>query len=355
MANLAPTSTAAIRKTYQRESAKTHRLRLSSAARKGNAVTAAQGRSVKRSHWIFSAAAFCSLPAVAVRAQSAAPLRMLTLASDVGALAFYAQETGAFGRAGLNVEVSTLSNGAASMAAVAGGAAQIGQWNAGSVAQSVLIGLPFTIIVDGGLYENKTPTSLLLVKPNSGIKTAKDLAGKTIAVNALKGIGQAAVEAWLEKNGVGRKSVSFVEVIFPAMPAVVESGRADACFVAEPSLSAARDKLQPIASPYDAIAPEFSFASYTARSDWLAKNRSAGHTFAAVMQQTAQWANTNPDEAKHILAKHTNISESVIATMARVRYATTLQASHLQPSIDVMARFGYLSKRVNAADLITRV
>src|SRR6266545_6924695 len=46
----------------------------------------------------------------------------------------------------------------------------------------------------------------ILVKGSSSIRTAKDLAGKTIAVNALKGVGEVMIKAALKKEGVDPNS-----------------------------------------------------------------------------------------------------------------------------------------------------
>ena len=151
---------------------------------------------------------------VAASAQSSPTLRVLTVASDPGALPFYAQENGFFTRAGVSVDVATMGNGAAIMAAVAGDAAEIGNSNAGTIAAGVLQGLPFTIIADGGLYEAKNPNTLLCVDPSSPIKGAKDLAGKKIALNGLRIVAHAALEAWLDKNGTDPKGVGFLEALF---------------------------------------------------------------------------------------------------------------------------------------------
>src|SRR5207244_61052 len=42
----------------------------------------------------------------------------------------------------------------------------------------------------------------IMVKGSSSIRTPKDLAGKTIAVNALKGVGEVMIKAALKKEGV---------------------------------------------------------------------------------------------------------------------------------------------------------
>jgi NitT/TauT family transport system substrate-binding protein len=302
-----------------------------------------------------TATAISSAVPAAARAQTSPVLRVITVASDPGALPFYAMENGFFARAGLNVTVSTIGNGAAIMAAIAGDGADIGNSNAGTIAAGVLKGLPVTIIADGGLYEAKNPNTLMCVAPNSPIKGPKDLAGKKIAMNGLRLVADAAVEAWLDKNGADSKSVGFIEMPFAAMLPLLESGRLDAAFIGEPVLSTIRGSVRVIGAPNDMVAPEFSYASYMATTDWVAKNRDVASRFAATIQQTAQWANANPELAGHILAKYMKLSESVVSSMARVQYATSLQIAHLQPSIDIMARYGYLDRRIDAATIVTRV
>jgi NitT/TauT family transport system substrate-binding protein len=302
-----------------------------------------------------SAAALSVAAPSRARAQTSPVLRVLTVASDPGALPFYAQENGFFSRAALNVEVSTMGNGAAIMAAVAGDAAEVGNANAGTIAAGVLSGLPFTIIADGGLYQSKNPNTLMCVVPNSPIRGPKDFAGKKIALNGLRIVAHAAVAAWLDKNGTDSKSVGFIEMPFSTMLPLLESGRIDAAFIGEPVLSTVRARVRIIGAPNDMIAPEFSYASYMTRGDWVAKNRDLAGRFSAVLRQTAQWANANPQQAGRILAKYMKIDESVISTMARVQYAASVQVSHLQPSIDIMARYGFITKRIDANTLVTRV
>jgi NitT/TauT family transport system substrate-binding protein len=300
-----------------------------------------------------------ALTLVAARAGSAATslpkLRVLTTDSDPGALPLYAQENGFFTSAGLDVDVATMGNGGAILAAVAGDAVEIGFANAGSVGGGVLRGLPFTIIADGALYSSKAPTTLLCVGLDSTIKDAKDLNGKKIAVSGLKLAGQAGVQAWIDKNGGDSMSAGYLEMDFAAMPPLLASGRVDAALMAEPALSVARGKMRILSACFDAIAPEFSIIAYMAKTDWIAKNHDAAAKFAAVIRQTAAWANANPQLSARILGKYMKLPETITSTMVRVQYPTSLTAAHLQPEIDVMAKYGFLAKRVDARTIITQL
>lgn len=311
-------------------------------------------RGVARRSFVLGAAAACALPARA-RAQSGLSIKILTVASDPGALPFYARENGFFTSGGLDATVSTLNNGAAIMAALAGDTVDIGNANSGTVAAAVLNGLPFTIIADGGLYSADRPTTLLCVRPDSPIRTAKDLAGKQIAVNGLRLVADAALEEWVSRGGIDPKSISFLEMPFSAMQPALDSGKLEAAFIGEPVLSTVRSKVRIIGAPNDTVAREFSYASYLAKPDWVAKNHEAAARFTAVIQQTARWANANVDAAGHILAKVMKLPDVQVASMTRVRYATSLQVGHLQPSIDIMAKYGYIPRRIDAGTLVTRV
>lgn len=312
----------------------------------------------RRSFLLGSAAAAASAGLTngrAARAADPSELRVLTIAGDPGALPLYAESNGFFSNAGLNADVTTMTNGAAILAAVAGDAVQIGNGNAGSIAAAVLRGLPFTVIADGGLYEASEPITLLCVLPDSSIDGPKALAGKKIALNGIKQIGQAAVQAWMDKNDADWKSVGFLEMPFSVMGSALAARRVDAIFVVEPLLTELRGKVRVIGAPFDAVAPEFSYAAYAAKSDWVATNKDIARRFISVMRESAQWANSNPRPAGRILAGKMKLPEAVVTSMRRVRYATQLDASHLQPVIDVMARYGYLPSRVDANRLITHL
>lgn len=282
-------------------------------------------------------------------------LRVLTIASGPGALPLFARDTGFFASAGLNVEVTTMNNGAAILAAVAGGAVEIGEGNAGSIAAAFLRGIPLTVIADGGLYDAKKPLTLLCVARDSPIATPKDLNGKRIALNGLKQLGQAGMELWLDKNGGDSRSVGYVEMPFSAFAAALEAGRIDAALIAEPALTLARDKVKIIAAPFDAVAPVFSYAAFAALRDWTAKNRTVAERFSAVIRRTAQWANDDPHAAETLFAKYMNISPALAYSMTPLRYATKLEPSNLQPVIDVMAKYGYLPSSLDAGKLIARL
>ena len=78
----------------------------------------------------------------------------------------------------------------------------------------------------------------ILVKGSSSIRTPADLAGKTIAVNALKGVGEVVIKAALEKSGVDPNSIKLLAMPFPTMRTALANGQVDAIW--RPSRSCPR-------------------------------------------------------------------------------------------------------------------
>lgn len=281
-------------------------------------------------------------------------VRILTTAVAVGALPLYARDKGFFEAAGLAVEVSNnMSSGAAALAAVAGGAVDIGLSNAGSVAAGVLHGLPFTIIADGALYDRRQPTTFLCAAPNSPISKAADLNGKTIAVNGLKQALQAETQQWIDKNGGKSETVRFVEMPVSAMAPAIESGRIDAASISEPAATMAKEKVKVIGTPLDAVAPLFSQISCVSNRRWVEANKDRVQRFRSAMERAAQWANDNAHEAEALLAGYMHISPAIAFSMSPNHYPTTLEASNLQPAINLMAKYGFISKRIDVSSIIT--
>ena len=96
-------------------------------------------------------------------AQTPVAMRVGTTGNDTYSEVYYAAEQGYFGRAGLNVDISTFNNGAAGSAAVASGAIDVGVSSPLQVAQAFARGIPFVLVAAGALNTEKEPSALLCV------------------------------------------------------------------------------------------------------------------------------------------------------------------------------------------------
>ena len=284
-------------------------------------------------------------------AQTSPVLHVATGGKETDAEVFYAQDLGYFAKAGLNVEITIMQNGAAIGSAVAAGSLQIGSSSTLIIANAQAKGLPFAFIAPGGQYNDATPSTVLVVPVTSPIQSAKDLAGKAIAVLSLRGIDQSSTEKWIDDNGGASASVKFVEISPPEMPAALARGTVDAAMLAEPYLTGAKGTVRVLGKAYGAVAKSWLIAGWFSSTDWIAQNPDTVRKFADVMRQSADWANANPVKAAAILSKYTKASIDRIHTT----YGRTLDPALIAPVIDIGVQYKILPKAVPPTDLIAKI
>lgn len=277
-------------------------------------------------------------------------LRVGTTPNESGAEAFYAQDMGFFKKAGLDVQIISISNASLIHSGVVSGSIDIGSTSMPPAALAHERGLPYVLVAPGAIYSWKSPTSALVVAKNSPIAAAKDLNGKTIGVRDLTNVGSVATEAWIDQNGGDSKSVKFVEVPDSSAIAAVVSGRIDAASIAEPFLDqAVKSGARILAPTYDAVAKQFMVGAWFATLSYATAHPDVLRKFYAVIVQTARWANAHQTESAKILEKYAKVE--IAPTMARVTYADTLSPELIQPLIDASAKYGTIKSSFPATAL----
>lgn len=273
-------------------------------------------------------------------AQSTAVINLINLPADNSAEVYYAQDLGFFKEAGLDVRITSMTNSGAIVAALAGGAADIGNSVIGSAAQARSKGIAVKFIAPAGLYEDANYTSALVVPKDSPIRSAADLNGKTIAVSGLNDLTYYGTRAWLDKHGGNSGSVKYVELPFPAMAAALTAHRVDAAYDVDPFLTATSDATRILGLAAGAVAPRFQATGWIVTDSWLQTHADIALRFAAVMRRTALWGNTHHKESALILEKYLHVDPAVADRMHRVNYATTLEPRLVQPPIDIAVKYG---------------
>src|SRR2546425_4841052 len=156
---------------------------------------------------------------------------------------FVGMEKGFFKTEGLELETVPMAGGAVIVQGVTSGDLQIGWTNVISLYQAHVEGFDFKLVAGGATNVKGTNEShAIQVLKSSPIKSAKDLEGKTIAVNTLNNIVHLMAMAWIDKNGANSGKVKFVEVPFPQMEAALGAGKIDAIRNPGPFAPAARQK-----------------------------------------------------------------------------------------------------------------
>lgn len=303
--------------------------------------------------------ASAALTAGAPRAAQAAPagtIRIATIPSDTFGEPFYGVDAGLFARAGLNVELSIFTNSGAVGTAVAANAADVGIFDVVGISAAVEQGVPLTMFAAGSRFAKETPTALLCVAKASPYKQPRDLAGKTIAVQTLHGLSDAALHGWLTRYGVAVSDIRVVEIPFSQMAPALERGTVDGAVIAEPFLSAAKlSGTRSFGSIFEAIAPSFYQTGWIASPSYLAANAETARKLVDAAYAIARWANAHHDESGTIIAKYAKLDDATARAMARTAYATSLEFKEIQPLLDVASTYGLIKRPIKAAEIVTFV
>ncbi len=296
--------------------------------------------------------ALCTGSAIA---QTAPTIRVAAPPSEDTAPILYAMKADLFTKAGLNVQLTQMSSGAAISAAVAGNAIDIGFSSLQGLISGHSHGLGFQLIAPGGVYTSKDPYALMVVRADSNIHTAKDLGGKTIGSPALKDLDWIASYAWIEKNGGDPKAAKFIELPNPTLSPALLDGRLDAFTVGEPWIQRALDtgKVRILSKSFEAIAPTFLMTGWFSTNDYVSKNRDAVEKFERVMRDASEYADAHHAEMVPLLASFTKLDADLIAKTIKNNGNPYLDPKLVQPMIDITAKYQIIDKSFSASDLIS--
>jgi NitT/TauT family transport system substrate-binding protein len=256
---------------------------------------------------------------------------------------YVAQREGFFRNAGLNVKIVSVGSGAGVTASLLNGSIDVlnGAY-AGFIEAQVHGAGRFHILSDG--YAGAPSVDEIVVLPGSGLTTPQQLAGKTIAVNALNSIAALLVSSALESVGVSPATVHLVAIPFPAMPAALEAHRIDAAYLAEPYLTQTEVQVggEGLIDVNSGATKDFAIDGYVATVAWCKKYPKTAAAVAQAIDHGQAIADTNRPLVESVLHQYTSISTQTAAIMSFGDFPTTVDAVHLQRVPNLMQSFGQL-------------
>jgi NitT/TauT family transport system substrate-binding protein len=308
---------------------------------------------IDRSTFLAGAASLAALPALARRA-GADDLTVKTglIPADIGAAAEFARELGYFRDAGLDVEIEVMQSGPAIAPAVLGGSLSVGAMNSGSLSNARERGLPILYFAPAAITPPTSLANAILVRSDAPIHSGADMNGKTVGIVAVKTLEHACMLLWVDKHGGDSKTLKFTELPYPEMSAALQAGRIDVCLASEPFATLASGPNRIVAGVFSAMPGPFLSYGYFATEAWLSANAAAAVKYAAAIHRASIWANAHRKESGQMVATFTKLDPTLVGSMARTQYATSLDADAIQPAIDVMVRYAMLPTTIDARTLI---
>jgi NitT/TauT family transport system substrate-binding protein len=307
--------------------------------------------------WALALLLYLFASAAAAGAQSSPPIRFSAPAVENWMQAYFAQETGRFAKAGLNVELTVPVSAANILTSVATGNADFGIAATTAIAQAISNGFPLVVIAPAAISTPQSQTDALCVAKSSTIRTAKDFEGKTVGVIGLKQFGDVSLRTWLAKNGADASRVRVIQAPFAEMGVGLERGTYDGAMMTEPTLAYAlkNNAIRCIAYPDLAIAPRFMVGGWVTTKDYLAKNPDIVKRVAAVLSETAHWANTHRDEEAALVTKLTKIDADLVrSAQMRPYFAERVTPAEIQAPVDAAFALGFIPRHLTANEMLGR-
>ncbi len=252
---------------------------------------------------------------------------------------YLGKKLGFFSDRGIDVNMVPEQGGGPIVKNVLAGKYPFGFSNVTSLMAAQVDGAPLRAVASGVASTGRSGRdfSAVVVRDGSPIRSAKDLAGKRIAVNTLKNIGDTTVRQSVRQAGGNANNIRFQAMPFPEMPAAVQGGRVDAAWVVEPQLSQVLTQGgQVVASNYVDTAADLTVAMYFTNQATIDKDPTLVKNFTDAIKQSLQYAATHPEEVRDTVGTYTQINDTVRIAMILPSWPDAIN----RDSLDTVAALG---------------
>jgi NitT/TauT family transport system substrate-binding protein len=226
-------------------------------------------------------------------------------------------EKGFFEDENLSVDVQTVQGGAEVVPQVMSGDVQVGFSNTPSLLAAAATGLPVEIVAPARGSGTGDREGAVMVPRDSPARGYADLAGRTVAVNALENVVDLTLSAVLDRHGVDPDDVERLEVPFPDMLAALDAGRVDAAFMAAPfkTIAERSGDYRSIGFPMDDVRPGYVFTSYFVSREWAERNADVLDRFLRALRRAMLYAAGHERETRATIARSTELPEDLVAAI----------------------------------------
>ena len=312
------------------------------------------GRNARWTSFVAATAAFCWLLPSGLAAQDKplTPVRAAYVPVATWLPAWVALDKGIFAKHGLAVTLSPIQN-LSLLPGTVGRQFEFAASTPTDLIKAVAGGLDGVATAGEAIEVKSNPTTQVIVRKESGIKSAADLKGKAIAAPTLGAVIHVATLYWLKKNGVDPASIRGVEVPFPNMGDQLKAGNVDAVEALEPFAGAllAAGNVS-LGDPLLAAGDEVLFPFWISDGAWARANGPVIKAWIDALTEAQSYMNANPADTRAILAKYSRLPPEVVAKVPLPTYRFTIKPDELGVWIDVLKDLGQLSVPVDKAKIV---
>jgi NitT/TauT family transport system substrate-binding protein len=254
-----------------------------------------------------------ALPAAPAIAQQKVALRVAYIPVITWLPALVAKEEGIFEANGLDVTLTKFAT-LVHLPPTLGRQFDLVPTTAPDFLNAVAGGLNLAAVAGETLETANNKSFQVLVRPDSGLSSPKELTGKRVATPGVGSVMHIALLYWVKQDGGDPRAVAGIEAAFPLMMDMLKSGRVDAVEQLEPfvgQMLAAGFKS--LGDPLLAVADPVLFPFWIADADWARANRGVLRKYVTSLEAGLKIIRNDDAKARAVLAKYSGLPEAVIA------------------------------------------
>jgi len=218
---------------------------------------------------------------------------------------------------------------------------------------AVASGLNLAAVAGETLEMASNKSFQVMVRPDSGITSPKDLSGKRVATPGLGSVMHLALLYWVRQDGGDPRSVAGIETQFPLMMDMLKSGRVDATEPLEPFVGQMFGAgFKSIGDPLLAVADPVLFPFWIADADWARANRGTLRKYVTSLEAGLNVINREDAKARAVLAKYSGLPDAVIARIPIPAYDFRITPAQLDVWRSIMVTQGYPLANLDIARLV---
>jgi ABC-type nitrate/sulfonate/bicarbonate transport system substrate-binding protein len=209
------------------------------------------------------------------------------------------------------------------------------------VISAIASGADLKVVAAGGKTLQEAPHMKYFVRKDSGIRTPKDLEGKTIGFNSFGACAEFVTKKYLRQHDVDVNKINFVVIPDEQAEQTLVTRNTDLAIIHAPFSGRAdhADALVRLWSDFDLDGGLGGMAPYSAHGRFIREHPEAVRDVVTALAKAGNWVNANPEEARKLVAKRINMD---LQNVDRYAYVDDLVVTEppIQYYVDILQSEG---------------
>lgn len=261
---------------------------------------------------------------------------------------------GFFDAENIEVEFVATTGGAAGLDAVEAGAADVAFANPVAILKATDAGRDLTIVAGAGVSD--PDNNGVIVRADNPAERPAELAGLTLGINEIGGLGWAMTRAWIAADGGDPDDAEFVALGFPELIPSVLGRQIDGAQITGPQTAAAHEnpELKVLGNPFFEVVGPIPTALYAAKSSFVEDHPDEMERWARAYQAAAADFD-DPENRDEQFAVMGEICRTDPEQLARVPYSAQsplvdMEAFHNE--LELLMEAGVINEGAVAEELV---